>query len=179
MDPTALRDPSKCPDWAGVLSPEPVTCPACGLPLPGPLVEQLRRLSQQAAYALEQRQSVIAALRGRTAPVPPTVAATRRSSNEGVESTTVRATRPGAHPRSVARRPGGPQVPGRPTRRLGCRRRGTRTLRMVLPAGVATRLQAPLVLGAVGILPLRSGRPSRSGCGTCAGWPNASPTSAQ
>lgn len=70
MDPAALRDPGRCPDCAAVLPPEPVACPACGLPLRGPLVDRLWRLSLQAAQTLEQRQSVIDALRGRTDSVP-------------------------------------------------------------------------------------------------------------
>lgn len=70
MDPAALRDPGRCPDCATLLTPEPVACAACGLPLRGPLVERLWRLSLQAAQTLEQRQSVIDALRGRTEIVP-------------------------------------------------------------------------------------------------------------
>ena len=70
MDVVALRDPGRCPDCAAVLPQEPLACPACDLPLRGPLVERLWRLSLQAAQTLEQRQSVIEALRGRTDSVP-------------------------------------------------------------------------------------------------------------
>src|SRR5262245_5188418 len=70
MDLATLRDPSRCPDCAAMLPASPTACPACGLPLQGPLVERLWRLSLQAADVLDQRQGVLDALRGRAdAPV--------------------------------------------------------------------------------------------------------------
>ncbi|MGQ0467508.1 MAG: SCO7613 C-terminal domain-containing membrane protein [Sporichthyaceae bacterium] len=66
----ALRDAGRCPDCTAELPAEPVSCPNCALPLRGPLVDRLWRLSQQAAHALEQRQSVLEALRGGTESVP-------------------------------------------------------------------------------------------------------------
>src|SRR4051794_20140329 len=65
MDLAILRDPSLCPDCGAVLPPSPTACPACALPLQGPLVERLWRLSLQAADVLDQRRGVLEALRGR------------------------------------------------------------------------------------------------------------------
>jgi len=65
MDLASLRDPSRCPDCAAILPPSPTACPACALPLQGPLVQRLWQLSLQAADVLDQRRGVLEALRGR------------------------------------------------------------------------------------------------------------------
>lgn len=69
MDLALLTDPTRCPDCAGILPTQPVSCPTCSLPLQGPLVERLWRLSLQAAETLDQRQRVLVALRDRN-PIP-------------------------------------------------------------------------------------------------------------
>jgi hypothetical protein len=68
MDIGLLADPTRCPDCALVLTDAPSACHACGLPLRGPLVDQLWRVSLAAARMLDDRSALIAALRG--APVP-------------------------------------------------------------------------------------------------------------
>jgi hypothetical protein len=72
MDIALLTDPTRCPDCGAALPAAPVACPACALPLQGPLVDRLWRLSHQAAEVLAQRAGVLDALRvTRTvAPVP-------------------------------------------------------------------------------------------------------------
>lgn len=68
MDIALLADPTRCPDCALVLPASSAACPACGLPLRGPLVDQLWRVSLAAHRMLEDRKDLIAALRGAQVP---------------------------------------------------------------------------------------------------------------
>ncbi len=68
MDIGLIADPTRCPDCALVLTDSPAACAACGLPLRGPLADQLWQVSVAAARLLEDRRALIGALRG--APLP-------------------------------------------------------------------------------------------------------------
>lgn len=91
MDIATLIDPTRCPDCAAVLPGSPATCPACALPLRGPLIDRLWHLSLQAADLLRERQAVLVALRAPVvaAPTPPMPGGTRCESG-ATDKVTVR-----------------------------------------------------------------------------------------
>src|SRR3954454_10799031 len=52
-----------CPGCLGPLALQAASCPSCGVPLTGPLVDQLRQLDRRITDLRSQRSDLLAALR--------------------------------------------------------------------------------------------------------------------
>src|SRR3954447_902213 len=52
-----------CPGCLGPLALQAASCPSCGVPLTGPLVDRLRQLDRRITDLRSQRSDVLAALR--------------------------------------------------------------------------------------------------------------------
>ncbi|HEU4913318.1 MAG TPA: hypothetical protein VFV76_15625 [Actinomycetes bacterium] len=81
IDETLLADPQRCPSCSAVLRDQPAACPACRLPLQGPVASRLWQVSVEAARLLGVRAQLVARLRaeadtpayaGSLAPTPAT-----------------------------------------------------------------------------------------------------------
>lgn len=84
IDETLLADPQRCPSCSALLRDQPAACPACRLPLQGPVASRLWQVSVEAARLLGERAQLVARLRaeadtpayaGSLAPTAPTARA--------------------------------------------------------------------------------------------------------
>lgn len=108
IDVNQLADPATCPNCRSALRPpRPPGCPACGVPLAGPVAGELFRVETDAKRLLVRREQLLTALR--QIPAEAARAAQRVAAQPvsvGAEATAQRPAAPAAAPRS--------RVPARP-----------------------------------------------------------------